>query len=414
MKKLTIVMLCLSQVGCGTFSVKVQILPQATTTKQATAISQPASSTTPVPTTSTSTPTATMTPTPTKAVAEDIILTTIQMSDTRHGWGVESAGRLIRTSDGGGIWVDAGPQDERFGSHSLFAYNNETVWAAPAQLETSNVIWRTQDGGVNWDASQPIPLENGKYSPVSLQFSDTRHGWLLILARNDSGQDQQLLLYKSDDSGENWTPLDNLNQSALQTYLPTTVTNMAFFDAQTGWLGGWWGKDDPTQWLTVKTSDGGAHWGTDALRLPAQKALRCNGRPLTELLPGSLAVELVCTSEKDSKYLYHRLYYLSTQGEPDWKSWAVTGKPLSVYFLNAKQGWMLIANDQQNQILVTRDGGGSWSAASAVNWKQALFDFVDENTGWAIMGNGFSSALARTENGGKVWVQVRPVLAHQP
>ena len=413
LEKLIFVLLGLSLAGCGTFAVKVEVLPPAVTATQppvALASPQPP----PTQTLTQPEPTATLpaaaTPTEGVPTAEPITLTALQMEDAQHGWGIESAGRVVKTTDGGGLWWDVTPLQGKFERHSLFALNPQTAWVAPAQLDLRKIVWRTQDGGQTWEPSQPLSLGSDKYSPLSLQFPDARHGWLLVLAEQEN-QNRQVLLFRSENGGVDWAPVE-LNQGALQSYLPPTMTNMAFFDGQTGWLGGWWGKDDPARWLTVTTSNGGAQWGTEPLQLPVQKGTQCDGHSIPEMAPGSLAVEMTCTIAKDPKYLFHRAFYLSTSGEPAWHSWVIPGDLLGVSFLNAKQGWMLVSTDQPqlNQVMSTQDGGGSWRQVSVVAWKQAQFDFVDAKTGWAIVGNGFATALVRTENGGQVWVQVRPAL----
>jgi photosystem II stability/assembly factor-like uncharacterized protein len=409
MKKCIFAIFCLFLVGCGTFNLKVKASPEVAETEQ-------------LPTSRTSTPVLPVTPTtgtaaivpspaPTLAGAEPISLTAIQMNDARQGWGVESVGRIIKTSDGGGLWSDVTPFLGRFDAHGFFAFNTETAWAVPSRLEVNNAVWLTQDGGKTWETSQPIPLGPGKYSPLSLQFPDINHGWLLTLA-NITEQNKQVQLYKSEDGGKNWAPVSSLNENLSSSYLPETTTTMAFFDAQTGWLGGGWGKDDPAQWLIPNTSSGGAKWGTEALHLPIQKSAQCNGHSISGMTSGSMAVEIACTDSKDPKYKYHRLFFLSTNSEPAWHSWVLTGEALSVYFLNVKQGWMMITSDnpQMNQILYTRNSGETWDKFSDVPWKQARFDFVNDKLGWAIVGNESATSLVRTENGGKVWIQVRPAL----
>ena len=363
-------------------------------------------------------PTATPTPTPIQATAtawplqdgQSISLVAIQMSDTSHGWGVETSGHIVKTSDGGWTWKDVTPVEAAFSLHGLFAFNNETAWAVPAQLQARNVVWGTRDGGVTWELSQPIQLGDGQYSPLGLQFPDARHGWLLLLA-HDRAQGSRVLLYRSTDGGVDWAPVSNLNDSQMQSYLPDTNTTMAFFDGQTGWLGGWWGKDDPNQWLILKTTDGGTHWGTEELELPKLNGLSCDGHPIASVQPGSMAVEMTCVLAKDPKYLYRHVYYLSTRIMPAWRTWAISGDFLSADFLNASQGWMMVNSDSPrlNEIQTTKDRGKNWTAIGQVSWQQALFDFVDVKDGWAIVGNGFATALVRTENGGKIWVEVRPV-----
>src|SRR6185369_4617074 len=126
--------------------------------------------------------------------------------------------------------------------HSLFALNNETAWAVPAQPKPDTVVWHTQDGGITWEASEPLALAEGQYSLLGLQFPNARDGWLLLLSHNGA-QGSRVLLYKSTDGGDRWELMTGLSESAAQSYLPDTNTSMVFFDGQTGWLGGWWGQD---------------------------------------------------------------------------------------------------------------------------------------------------------------------------
>lgn len=364
---------------------------------------------TPVPTATPMEPSATPTPWA-LSDGQPISLAAIQMSDTSHGWGIESTGHLVRTGDGGWTWTDLSPVQMPFDPQGFFAFNDQTVWVVPAQLEVTNVVWSTRDGGTTWQASQPIQLGDVHYSPLGLQFPDARHGWLLLLA-SDGAQGSRVLLYKSSDAGANWSPVSTLNDSQMQSYLPATNTSMVFFDGQTGWLGGWWGKDDPNQWLVLKTVDGGTHWGTDEIPLPKLNALACDGRPIVNLPAGSLAVEMSCTIPKDPKYLFHHVYYLSTATAPVWRTWALTGNFLAADFLNASQGWMMVSSPSAglNSIQSSKDRGKDWTTLGQVSWRQARFDFVDVRDGWAIVGNGYGTALVRTENGGKIWVEIRPV-----
>ncbi len=404
MKKRLFVVLCLWLTGCGTFDVRVQIVPPATATAPVVLAAPTATATEPPATATAPRPTNTM------EVERPFTLATIQMTDTRHGWGVDALGRIVATSDGGGLWVNATPSEEPFARHSLFAFSDKVAWAVSSQFETSQLVWHTLDGGKNWKSSRPIPLENGMtYTPVRLQFPDVDHGWLLAQAQ-DKDEDTRLFLYTSSDGGEDWAQVDAIGMSS--TLLPTSSTSMVFFDGQRGWLGGGWRQ---AEWLMLKTGDGGEIWGTDTFRLPKQKNIECDGQAIVEMRPGAMAVEVTCTIPRDAKYLYHHIYYLSKNTGPAWKSWAIPGKFISIDFLNIHQGWMLVASDdpQANKILQTRDGGSTWKIINKVAWKQAQFNFVTDKIGWAIVGNGFASTFFRTEDSGKNWIQVRPSLSRE-
>ncbi len=419
MKKLILSLLFFFLTGCGTFNIKVDVFPPATAPVVAQALpsatvlsaasAQPAASATPAPAQPTQTAQASPSPTSTtEPESEPIALAAIHMSDEQRGWGVDSAGRILKTKDGGGIWVDVSPQGE-FNRQSLFAASGDSAWAVPTQLQGSGVVWRSLDGGQTWQSSRSFTLEDGTFSPTGLQFPNARAGWLLM-ARTDTPE-KQFTLFKTTNSGADWLPVSGLGTSALSSSLPADISGMAFFDDQTGWLGGAWNQD-ATQWQVAKTSDGGAKWGLDSLRLPNNPSLRCTARPINGLEAGAMAVEMTCTLPKDPKYFYHRLHYLSASGQPAWNSWVLPGELRGVSFLNAQQGWMLVAaeNPQASQLLYTPDGGKSWEKLSDLAWKQAQLDFITDKLGWAVIDYGSTTSLMRTENGGAVWIQVRPVL----
>lgn len=412
MKKLVFALFCLLLLttGCGKFNVQVQIVPSetvpATPSLAALTTATPTATPTSAPPTATVFVPPTLTPTPAE---RPITLAAIQMHDVSRGWGVESSGRILKTADGGGLWKDVTPPQGTFDRHSLFAFNSEAAWVVPAQLDASlNTVWRTQDGGITWKSGQPLSLEAGaSYRPLGLQFPDAQHGWLLLWAQG-SDQGSSVLLYKSDNDGEDWRPITVLNERLARSYLPATETAMAFLDDKTGWVGGWWGKNDPAQWVMLKTSDGGIKWGSDGLTLPEKKAAQCSGRSVLQMIPGAMAVDMICVTPKDPKYLYHHVYYLSSG--TGWHSWAIHGDFLSAAFINVNVGWMIVDSDdpQLREILYTSDGGKEWQAINRVNWKEAQLQFVTDKQGWALIGNGFETALMRTGNGGRVWVQVRP------
>src|SRR3569832_1988811 len=156
MKKFFVVALCLCLTACGTFNVNVkvvqptvQVLPTATST------------------TAPNTPTATTVTLPmaTRQPDQPFMLVNIQMTDPSYGWGVDTLGRIVRTSNSGSVWVNVTPSEEAFDLHSLFAFSDKVAWVASSTQQNSHLIWHTLDGGVSWKASQPIPLGAGSYTP---------------------------------------------------------------------------------------------------------------------------------------------------------------------------------------------------------------------------------------------------------
>lgn len=419
MKPYLLILFCLFLTGCGVFDLNVRTLPNLTATAQAaiTRFPMPHASPTPLIVTPTTAATATtLAQTEPTAVilqaGQALKLLNIRMNNSRQGWAVESLGHIIRSNDGGVSWMNVSPAKGPFDIHGLFVFNSETVWAVPPHLDMNNMIWRTQDGGQTWDPSQPLELGDGHYSPLSIQFPNARDGWLLVLARGES-QGSHVLLYKSGDGGENWGLVNSLANSLWQSYLPNTNTSMAFFDGQTGWLGGWWGKDHPNQWTVLKTVDGGATWQTEALSTPTGDSLTCDGHAVTALPPGQMAMDMTCTQASNPQYLYHQLYYLAAGGPPTWRAWNVPGRFLGMDFRNSSVGWMLVGpGTTLNEIHRTLDGGKTWTNINIVAWKEARFDFIVGGEGWAIVSDGSAEALVHTVDGGLTWEEIKPVVAN--
>jgi photosystem II stability/assembly factor-like uncharacterized protein len=415
---------CLLLTSCGTFNIQVQVLPKTPTTPQnivSTSLPlpkisiEPAALPTPIQE-QTSTPTTITQITPTYVdlqAGQSVTLTTIQMINSSHGWAVEATGHIIKTEDGGTTWKNVTPFQAAFDRHGLFVLNTDAVWAVPAHPEVNNVVWRTQDGGVTWEASQAIHLSEGTFKPLSLQFPDAQHGWLLLLVKDES-QNNRVLLYKSDDSGENWEQVNNLNTSDMQSYLPDSNSSMVFFDGQNGWLGGWWSKTKPNEWLVLTTADGGASWATQALPLPGQSNLNCSGHPIAEMATGSMAVEISCIQTNDPAFKYHRLFYLCRTGPHEWRSWKLSGTLIRVDFSEEDEGLMMIGSGtgSLNEIHRTLDNGKKWTRLTVVSWKDAQFSYLHNGVGLGIVSNGSEVALVRTEDGGLKWTQIKPTMAY--
>ena len=133
----------------------------------------------------------------------------IDMIDPDVGWGIDTHGRILRTTDGGDTWTLASPPDGAYTLNGFYALDGNTAWAAKdvpvrcwdywglyecqepyyAPVRTG-VVWRTTNGGQTWLQSQPFPLDDGDssytfdgalpFSPVGLQFLDGQTGWLLV------------------------------------------------------------------------------------------------------------------------------------------------------------------------------------------------------------------------------------------
>jgi photosystem II stability/assembly factor-like uncharacterized protein len=340
------------------------------------------------------------------------IMAYIRMTDSLHGWGIDQVGRVLRTTNGGSIWQDKTPSLGSFDRHGFFALNSEASWAVLA----TGTVWRTQDGGQTWKSSQPLDLpKDGNFQALNLQFPDAMNGWLIFLAQ-DPSSNPRMVLFKTNDGGESWTRVTDLEKPGLASYLPDTKTGMTFFDGQNGWIGGWWWQTNPSRWAVLQTTNRGNSWQVEALpavpNLLAEQPVTCDGWAIGDLPPGTMAVEVTCTQRK---HIYHRLYYLSTAIGPDWKSWDLPGALIGADFLDNRIGWMMTTGEpgQLNGIYKTIDGGATWRKFNQASWKTAQFDFVSDQVGWAIVGNGKTLALITTVDGGKTWQEIKPTVENR-
>ena len=255
-------------------------------------------------------------------------------------------------------------------------------------------IYRTTNGGVNWEQTLGVPLSgraitfiNGKGFMTAAGgriFRSTNNGaaWNPVVNNvitNISGLTiaapqvsymvaEDRIVYKSTDGGNSWS------------LFPTPVgmdwtNNIAFADANTGIIVG----SNPNM---KRTTNGGLNWvtvdaGTTADLYGAQ-FINAN----TGYVTGDLGV--VCKT---------------TNGGLNWVAIS-TGTSNSfevVYFLDESTGF---AGGMNQKLFRTVNGGLNWSQITSVTSSVNDIHFVDANTGFTA--NDFGMVF-RTTNGGANW-----------
>ena len=95
-------------------------------------------------------------------------LNKILFVDSIHGWAVGENGTILRTTDGGGLWLQQQGPDASTPYVSLYFVDNLTGWAVGGY----KYIIRTNDGGSSWtQADAPT-----KKSMHDIYFSDRDTG----------------------------------------------------------------------------------------------------------------------------------------------------------------------------------------------------------------------------------------------
>ena len=142
----------------------------------------------------------------------DIENASMDWLDANTGWvsvkqksGVNfSSGTLFRTEDGGRTWVQLSlPIGE-----AVHFVNNRTGWVAGGPA--GDQIYKTQDGGVNWE-KQPVPDSSfggqvySLYPPV---FDSQENGVIAVVMFNR--EEFGLVISSTGDGGRSWNPISNV------------------------------------------------------------------------------------------------------------------------------------------------------------------------------------------------------------
>ncbi len=139
---------------------------------------------------------------------------------------------IVKTTNKGTNWfyINA-PFD--IVANDMFALNQDTIWLADAGSATGG-IFRTTDGGFNWDHQ----MNQGAANPDKIYM----YNWRLGFANRNGGS----FMYWTSNSGQNWTPVPGVDG----------FTDIYFIDSLTGWK---------AYGTMKKTTNGGFNWVTQTL-----------------------------------------------------------------------------------------------------------------------------------------------------
>jgi photosystem II stability/assembly factor-like uncharacterized protein len=239
-------------------------------------------------------------------------------TDSANGTVVGEDGTILRTSDGGNIWVKQSGSDTLGILRSVHFINQNTGWAVggighgPGAQGT--IFWTT-DGGTNWE----IQLFRNEFFS-SVHFVNKDIGWITGAYG---------AIYKSTDGGIVWeSQASGTGVALLSVY---------FVDSNTGWAVG-------TNGTILKTNDSGVNWVS-----------QISGT--TEPLYSVYFIDSNVGWIAGGQGLGGRILNTNNGGE-NWEYQYGYSKSLfSIYFINHHIGW--VAGDNAT-ILHTTNGGVSF------------------------------------------------------
>ena len=339
----------------------------------------------------------------------------IHMVDALTGWAVtdrQDANALLHTTDGGAHWRvvtppgSAGPQITIYRAAVLTSL---TAWVLSSgkhagTSEYTTKIFHTVDGGRNWK-NVTVQASHG----VSVSFISARDGWLLNTEA--AAGSEEVDIYRSTDSGENWGKVGSTRADDESSGLPFAGNKLdiAFLNATTGWITGT--ILTPNSLYFYVTHDGGRTWRQQQLPRPPQVI-----SPWT-----NVTKQPKFFTTRDGilpvYYAYNRsaavvVFYATHDGGTTWTS--ITPVSVTTYwgpssFADVSHGWVA----EGDALYLTKDSGRQWTKIEPgppftdVN----QLDFVSPYVGWAV--TEVPPFLLKTVDGGHTWAPVMYAISWQ-
>lgn len=326
----------------------------------------------------------------------------INMLSDMEGWALGET-YILCTSDGGRTWLNATPSgvtDIGLSSSSFFR-DIDTAWFILSSGEgTSGTIFRSIDGGINW-TSNVVPFSSG-----SLQFIDTRNGWILVPLGAAAGS-QAVALYQTSDGGVSWTQVytndPNVSGSSESLPLAGQKSGVTFLDPAHGWVTG----SEPMDgfFYLYTTVDYGHTWMHQEVNLPVgfETAQAVVEAPrFFSITEGLMAVRLNLGTSATVFYITH----------DSGLTWKPTFQINVVGHTSIASLTDVFVWDGSSMLYVSHDSGLTWSEVNTnVNVPDTLiqFQFIDALTGWMLTENDSNHhTLYKTVDGGAIWTVIIP------
>ena len=312
-------------------------------------------------------------------------ITNFSFVSTALGWSVVTTTNAITNSETGSYWVyktvDAGKHWRRqlSGTTARLFLTFSSLWFADARsgyvvAGDPLLLYRTDDGGDHWTPSRlPVTQVEG------LQFVDRDDGFAITTAPDE------IFVYATHDAGRTWSQL------------PPQPTNGGFWPQFRSSDEGWSGWADERAAYAYLTRDGGASWSRSRLPTPEKLA-----GPVSTFIdvqpPGPLVFAYVSMGSSNEVLVYYSLDYGN--------SWAPVALPeanpngVAMMGIDATHWWAI---QDETTLYKTDDAGRSWVLIRQVPINTQLIRIIDPRHAWAVQQSDESSLLLLTSDGGVSW-----------
>jgi len=346
------------------------------------------------------TPTNQNLPFPTISAPEIISLKMVNIHD---GWALTEPS-VLRTNDGGVTWYEITPVGEtNLGYGTGFSVVDEhTAWilvANPEIPETGGTLYRTQDGGINWDEIA-VP-----FSGSMLDFMNTNVGWMMVDLGAGAGS-MGVSVYRTTDGGTSWTQVytndPNLPNPGESLPLGGIKTNIVAHDDQTAWVAGV--VYAPGVIYLYKSQDSGETWALQELPTAPQMQ---NAEASTQG-PILLSDSILILPVQFFGETMQTGVYISIDGGESWEFLTTLPGLGLIDFVSQSDGFYWSGEE----FYISADGGQTWDqivSNTEFGDHLVLMDFADAQTGWVItFTEDGHHTLSQTTDGGANWIRLSP------
>jgi photosystem II stability/assembly factor-like uncharacterized protein len=349
------------------------------------------------------------------------------MATSEKGWAIGSQDDefhyILFTDDGGHSWQDRTPpilipSEFQRNINNIIAnfYDENTAWVlidnTKDDLDDLNyLVWKTEDSGLTWIPSDPLPFPLGQFyiSPGGFSFINPEWGWLLVQTELSHMHDFSYL-FSTRDGGATWKLINRPGNSMIEVRLNT---GMAFANENVGWvtkdeLGGGLGP------FIEQTRDGGRTWENIYLPDPSgnnweEKPQSCQTiKPtFTSSQTGLLLLQCFIYDADNQSFNMNSpntfIFATSDWGE-SWQAAALPSPVDELVFIDFLTGFALGKDHYQ-----TNNGGADWTRIKTVSW-QGEFSFINTREGWAVARRAGDIALVHTIDGGLTYQLITPIV----